>query len=153
MKNKITFFALFSAVFLLAGCATTSKNSVASSADFSGSWLIDSMEKDGIAQQLVLSEISFAKKDGNLYSVTGNSGINRFFGDVTIDGEKFSTGSNLAGTKMAGSPAEMEFENDFITCLIGAEKIVLEGTDGEVLTLYNEKDRIKLSFRRSTQER
>ena len=54
---------------------------------------------------------------------------------------------------MAGSPAEMEFENDFITCLIGAEKIVLEGTDGEFLTLYNEKDRIKLSFRRSTQER
>jgi heat shock protein HslJ len=49
-------------------------------------------------------------------SVSGFSGVNRFFGGYERDGEKLKFGP-LAGTRMAGPPEDMKTETAFLGAL------------------------------------
>lgn len=115
--------------------------------DFSGKWEIYSFEINGIQQQLAVSGINFEKQSETTYSVNGNAGINSFFGDVTITGTKINAGDKFGSTKMAGDPAVMEFEDNFLKCLTGASsaKIKSEG-NAEFLVISNSKDKSILTF-------
>ena len=54
--------------------------------------------------------------DAEKKSASGFSGVNRFFGGYTKDGDKLKFGA-LAGTQMAGPPEEMAVESAFLAML------------------------------------
>lgn len=141
MKLK-TFFIMVVAMAAIAftSCSNESK-------DFSGSWDIYSFEVNGTKQQLVVSDITFEKQSDTLYSVNGYSGVNSYFGDVTVTGSKIKPGTNFGSTKMAGDPASMTFEDNFLKCLTGATSAKLTNEDGtEFLQITNTKDNSVLVF-------
>lgn len=115
--------------------------------DLSGKWIIYSFEVNGEKQQLVVSDITFEKQSDNSYSVNGYSGVNSYFGDVTISGTKIKPGTNFGSTKMAGDPASMTFEDNFLKCLTGATSAKLTNEDDtEFLEIKNDKDNSVLVF-------
>ncbi len=119
--------------------------------DFTGNWKIYGFTINDIPQELVISEISFEKQSDINYSVNGNSGVNAFFGEVTIKGSKICSKPNFGSTKMAGSPAEMEFEDNFLKCLLGASNARITTKNGaDILTITNTNDNSVLSFIRNS---
>lgn len=115
--------------------------------DFSGSWKIYSFEKEGITQKSVYSEITFEKQGETVYAVNGNSGVNAFFGEVTIRGARLKANSRFGSTKMAGDPEAMTYEDNFLRCLLGADsaKIVTED-NMDYLKIVNKADQSVLTF-------
>lgn len=141
MKLKTLLFAILTlGLFTMTGCKTDTK-------DFEGSWTIYGFSINGTAQQIAVSEITFEQQTANQFSVTGNSGVNAFFGDVTINGSKIKPSQNFGSTKMAGSPEAMEYEDNFLKCLLGASKAKIRTEGGfEFLEITNSKDKSTLTF-------
>lgn len=128
------------AAIAFTGCSAESK-------DLSGGWDIYSFEINGTKQQLVVSDITFEKNSETSYSVNGYSGVNSYFGDVTVSGTKITTGGNFGSTKMAGDPASMTYEDNFLKCLTGATTAKLTNENGtDFLEITNAKDNSVLVF-------
>lgn len=79
------------------------------------------------------------------YAVDGNAGVNDYFGEVTVNGNKFSTNGKFGSTKMMGLPEAQAFENAFMTVLPALDKIEL---DGDTLTVSDETS--KIVFKKAT---
>lgn len=141
MKLKLTFLSVIAmTLFALTSCSTEAKK-------IEGSWNIYSFTIDGTGQQLAPSEITFEKQSETLYSVKGNSGINSFFGDITVNGSKFTPNENFASTRMSGDPASMKYEDNFLKCLLGATKTsIYTENDTEFLEITNSKEKSVLVF-------
>lgn len=56
--------------------------------------------------------------DAGKKGASGFSGVNRFFGGYEKDGDKLKFGQ-LAGTRMAGPPEQMQVESAFLAMLAG----------------------------------
>lgn len=107
-------FLIMAAVALsFAGCKSITP-------EIEGDWQTAKLEINGVEQELVMSEITLTQKDGAAYSIDGDSGVNRFFGDVKVSGSSFKVQDNIGSTKMAGDPASMKFEDIFIQALLSA---------------------------------
>ncbi|MBQ0052195.1 MAG: META domain-containing protein [Treponema sp.] len=130
MKKAFILITALASIFTF-GCKRAEKTEVSATtvntADLAGTWKIQSLEKAGVQQQIALSDITFEAKSEEVYSVSGNSGVNQFFGDVTVKNGKLTAGDNMASTKMAGAPEAMEFEDNFLACLIKADAVEVAG--------------------------
>lgn len=137
-KTFKTLFTVFMAViagFFFFGCTETE--------DFNGTWNTISFEKDGVAQEIVPSNIILAS-NGNKLLVAGESGVNLYNGTVRMSNGKISL-MNLGSTKMMGSPEEMAFEDMFLEALSYAETYTLEN---DVLTICAPGKNMKLQFKK-----
>lgn len=141
MKKSLAILPLLA--LSLFGCNTKSAE------DIVGDWNIKSFEKDGVQQQIAVSDISFEKKSGSSFDVKGNSGVNSFFGTVSVKNGTFKASENMGSTKMAGSPEAMAFEDDFLACLTGADAVEITEVDGKKVLKITDKDtKSVLSFTR-----
>jgi heat shock protein HslJ len=69
------------------------------------------------------------KEDGTFY---GFSGVNRFFGNYKLAGDKISF-DKMGSTRMAGPPAAMKFEDKFMQAFNKADRCTFIGN---AFTLY-----------------
>lgn len=126
-------------VFAFAGC----KND----ANVIGEWETRSLEINGIAQEICVSNITISKKSNNVYSFNGESGVNSFFGSAEIKGNSFSVKDDMGSTRMLGEPRAMEFERNFMQTLIEAKSVkVFTENNSEFLTIENKDKTMKLIF-------
>lgn len=89
-----------------------------------------------------LRELNFELRDmfGNKATVTfkedgtfnGFSGVNRFFGNYKLDGDRISF-DQMGSTRMMGPPAAMKFEDKFIQAFVKADRCTFIGN---AFTLY-----------------
>lgn len=130
---------LLGAVFAFVGC----KND----ANVIGEWETRSLEINGIAQEICVSNITISKKSNNVYSFNGESGVNSFFGSAEIKGNSFSVKDDMGSTRMLGEPRAMEFERNFMQTLIDAKSVkVSTENNSEFLTIENKDKTMKLVF-------
>lgn len=130
---------LLGAVFAFVGC----KND----ANVIGEWETRSLEINGIAQEICVSNITISNKSNNVYSFNGESGVNSFFGSAEIKGNSFSVKDDMGSTRMLGEPRAMEFERNFMQTLIDAKSVkVSTENNSEFLTIENKDKTMKLVF-------
>jgi heat shock protein HslJ len=70
-------------------------------------WLVEDIDNGGVLDRLR----TFVQLDENSQA-SGSTGLNRFGGKVTLDGDKIKFGP-MATTRMAGPPAVMDQESKF----------------------------------------
>lgn len=112
-----------------------------------GNWKVQEFTKNDEPIKILESGISFEQKSETIFAVTGNSGINSFFGDIEIIQNTISVGDKMASTKMAGSPEAMEYEDTFLECLTKADGIeILEQDGNETLKISSSQNNMSLYF-------
>ena len=137
--KKLSLF-LLSFAFMFAGCKSSAPL-------IEGDWETRALEIDGVAQEICVSNIKIEKGKNGLYSISGDSGVNRYFGSAKIDENSFAVRDDLASTKMAGEPRAMEFEDNFIKTLIEAVSFKIYKENGaDFLALENANGSEKLVF-------
>ncbi len=141
MKFKAQSFLLF--MFVLLAITSCSNNTL----EPEGTWSIYSFSIEGKSQQLAVSNITFEKISEDSYSINGNSGVNSYFGNISVKGTKLQTTSNFGSTKMAGSLDDMQFENNFLKCLTGATNArTYEENGNQLLEITNANEKSVLTF-------
>lgn len=75
--------------------------------------------------------------------IYGFSGVNRYFGSFKLDGNKIEI-SNLAMTKMAGSPEAMRAEQGFIDLL--NKTIKFEILDNTLIFYTNKNEKLEFTL-------
>lgn len=133
MKNKICFLSFLMCIFVFAGCENQ-KNLL-------GNWQIESLISDGVYQQIAISDINFLMEENQLFAA-GNSGVNRFNGNVKVQGNKIII-ENLASTRMMGSEEAMEYENLFLQTLTGIFDYKIKDNK---LKIINADKKLELNF-------
>lgn len=112
--------------------------------NISGFWKINSFTKKGVAQKIVNSNIEIIPDSGvNSFKISGNSGVNRFFGELKIKDLKIVPNDRVASTRMMGSPEAMEFETEFLQIITTAKDFYIK--DG-ILTFKTQNE--ELSFKK-----
>lgn len=135
--KKLLFLLGF--VFMFVGCKEASL--------IEGNWETRAFEINGIAQEICVSDISFTKSSKNIYSISGNSGVNRFFGSVKVKSSSFFIQDDMGSTKMLGEPNAMEFENNFLQTLIEAKSFkIFKENSSEFLEIKNDDETKRLVF-------
>lgn len=81
------------------------------------------------------ADITIAFDDGKVF---GFSGVNRYFGGASIDGENINIG-NVASTMMAGPQDKMDAEMNYLQLLSDAKKIKMEDNKIIIITKDNEE--------------
>lgn len=114
---------------LLVGCAAMNGNDPDEISLPGTSWLAEDLGGGGVIDHLQ-STLTF---DG-AERVAGNAGCNRYFGPVTIAGERIRFG-NLGATRMMCPPAVMNQEQRLFDALGQAERFGF-GPPG-IMTLYD----------------
>lgn len=112
---KKIFVIFFCAMFGLVGCSDADTNLKGKTYQYNG-------------PDNTKMTISFDEKENRIY---GFAGVNRYFGTYQQDGQKL-TFSPMGSTMMAGSPAEMRAEADFLQTL---PKVTGFSLKGKTLTL------------------
>lgn len=117
------------------------------SSSIEGNWETRDFEINGIAQEICVSDISFTKSSKDIYSISGSSGVNRFFGSVKITASSFFIQDDMGSTKMLGEPNAMEFENNFLQTLIEAKSFKIFNENlAEFLEIKNDDETKKIIF-------
>lgn len=115
-----------------------------------GEWETYALEINGENQEICESNIKIEKSQNALYSISGDSGVNRYFGSAKISKNSFLVQDNLASTKMAGDPKSMAFEDNFTKVLLDANLFKLyKENDSDFLLLENKSGTEKIIFIRS----
>lgn len=121
MKIKLLLLSFCSLTFCFTGCQTLASASGTKHrqelTQLEGTWETIYFELDGIAQEICISDMTLQKSGMNSFSISGNGGINSYFGSAKISGTKFHTKKNLGRTLMAGDDRAMEFEDNFMAVL------------------------------------
>lgn len=134
MTKKVLKFGFISAaIAALAGMVFMGCKS-ANTIKLEGNWEVSEFELNGVAQQICVSDMTVKAKSDSVIEINGNSGVNTFFGSADVNGTSVKVRDNLASTKMAGEPAAMEYEDNFIATLAGSDTWSV--TDGK-LTVKN----------------
>lgn len=150
---KKLFLILTAAALSFVGCKSVSpsnegasvegasnKNASTATISIEGDWQTSKLEIDGVEQELCPSEMSIKQKDGDLYSINGDSGVNRFFGDVKVSGSSFKAQDNIGSTRMAGDPVSMKFEDNFTDALLSATSWETFQKDSSTFLKISDKD-------------
>ncbi len=141
--KKIFIATLIASCFTFFGCKEEGLNNLV------GTWNVCSFEKEGQSMDIFDSHITFEDKGNNVFEMNGNSGVNSFFGDVSISEKGFQVSDKMGSTKMMGAPDEMVFEDNFIACLIGADSAdIIEENGEQILKIKNTKENLVLSLKK-----
>jgi len=127
MRFTVALVALLFGAFLAAGCARGTSTPSAPSLDGT-SWTLTRLHGE---QLLAKTEITLAFEEGQ---VAGKAGCNRYFGQVTVDGNKLSIGP-VGSTEMYCAEPEgvMDQETAFLRTLESVAAFRLE--NGELTFL------------------
>lgn len=135
MRKSLLLIALVGA--LLSGCTALDKTSETadkvSTMSKTAQTILDMNSIKGVEYTLEGSDITVVFNSGKIY---GFSGVNRYFGVVEIEGDKIII-DNIASTMMAGEPAKMEREMEYLKKLANVNKILIE--NNSILLFGNEK--------------
>lgn len=135
MKKSLLMITLIGA--LLSGCTALEKtNETAdkvSTMSKTAQTMLDMNSIKGVEYTLEGSDITVVFDGGKIY---GFSGVNRYFGVVEIEGDKVTI-DNVASTMMAGEPAKMDSEVEYLRKLANVNKIVIE--ENSISLLGNDK--------------
>lgn len=108
-----------------------------------GEWKLSEMVLNGVPQRIYDSDLIIQKGKKDTYLFAGFSGVNRYNGDVKIDGKGFISGqAQFLSTKMAGPEYLMNFEDNFLSILTSASKVNIS----ENLELLDIQSESKLVF-------
>jgi heat shock protein HslJ len=105
-------------------------------------WLVEDIDGRGVVDR-AQTTVEFAR-DG---SVSGNTGVNRYFGKATLEGDALSFGP-LATTRRAGPPALMDQERRFLEAMKSVTKF--EGTALGIIQFLDGSGNAVLSLSRKT---
>lgn len=142
-KLLITSIIVAFCVFL-AGCNESEADKM------NGNWTTQAFEINGELQEIVESNINIEHSSGKNFNVTGCSGINRFSGTVKITDSKLEFDDRMAMTKMAGDPVSMQFEDNFVQCLLHSDIYSVNESNGsKYLIVENSQDHMKLTFKKT----
>ncbi len=135
MRKSLLLIALVGA--LLSGCTALDKTSETadkvSTMSKTAQTILDMNSIKGVEYTLEGSDITVVFNSGKIY---GFSGVNRYFGVVEIEGDKIII-DNIASTMMAGEPAKMEREMEYLKKLANVNKILIE--NNSILLFGTEK--------------
>lgn len=104
-------------------------------------WLADDIGGRGVVDR-VQSTLEFTEPG----RIGGLAGCNRYFGPVTVEGDRISFG-NLASTRMMCSDTLMDQEQRLFQALSSAKRLELSH-EGQVLKLYADDGTPVLRFSR-----
>ncbi len=143
MKKLSLFLLGFGLALSLGACKT-------SSSLIDGEWKTYALEINGVAQEICDSNIKIEKSQNDFYSISGDSGVNRYFGSAKISGTSFLVQDNIGSTKMAGDPRSMKFEDIFTKTLLESSSFkIYKENNSEFLSLENKNKSEKLIFTRT----
>lgn len=153
MKKLSLFLLGFGFALSLVSCKTSSSlvsEKLVEGTLIDGEWETYALEINGLSQEICESNIKIEKSQNDLYSISGDSGVNRYFGSAKISEKSFLVQDNMASTKMAGDPKSMAFEDNFTKVLmeVASFKIYKEN-DLEFLSLENKNGTEKIIFKRT----
>ena len=137
MKTKkiITTMCIFCAALLFASC-TSEEQAIKNNSNWR---LVDITTDLQIPESVKNVEITL---NINNNTVAGFSGCNHYFGGITITGQKVEL-SNMASTKMMGTPDEMELEMLYLNKLQSVNSFKIQ--DGQ-LVLFDASGKKLLTF-------
>jgi len=134
MKHTtLVLFALviIGAVIFAAGCISPASETP------KGTWVLIGSGPDNTP---ITGIITLDIADSN---ISGNSGVNNYFGSITVSSDGKSIISDLGSTKMAGTEEEMQAESAFFSALKGSagysivdSNLIITGTDGKKLLVF-----------------
>ena len=110
--NKLRFLLLLAAAL----CALVNPARVAANGPEGVTWTLTELNGKPFAAPAEGRGAPTLQFDAEKKSASGFSGVNRFFGGYTKDGDKLKFGA-LAGTRMAGPPEAMAAESAFLAML------------------------------------
>lgn len=146
MKHLKIYLGLLACVFLF-GCTDEEKM-------VEGTWKLVSYEKDGIAQQITDSTLTVHFETENQIKISGNTGANNFYASIDLSNDKIETVSEIATTRMAGTPEVMAFESEYLATLSGIDSFnVDEENDVRYLTLQNSTEKSILKYQLQNDEK
>ncbi len=85
------------------------------------------------------ASLTFTQNEEKLDIIAGFAGVNNYFGDYSIDGNKLKLGS-IATTMMAGTSKDMEAEAEFLKLLATMNKVEIQQN---AILLSNGKETLK----------
>lgn len=97
--------------------------------------------KDALPDPVI--DATFATPRNGEGQVSGSGGINQYSGAYKIDGKNLTVGT-ISSTRIAGSPAAMQQEADYLTALQTAATFEI---DGGTLTIKNRSGFVVLVYR------
>lgn len=134
MKKGIFTFITLSSLFFM-GCKSEKK--------LEGDWKVNKLVTRGTD---LVKESAFInlKLEHNIWVISGNAGVNSFFGNIKIENGEIVM-NDLALTKMMGDPESQHFEDEFIRVLMKVTSYeLLQTEDNLVLYTDNQNDKICL---------
>ena len=146
MKHLKIYLGLLACVFLF-GCTDEEKM-------VEGTWKLVSYEKDGIAQQITDSTLTVHFETENQIKISGNTGANNFYASIDLSNDKIETVSEIATTRMAGTPEVMAFESEYLATLSGIDSFNVDEDNGvKYLTLQNSTEKSILKYQLQNDEK
>ncbi len=133
MKKILPIISLI--LLSLCGCAKTKS--------LEGNWETTALIKDGIAQQIAVSNINFVVENKQLFA-KGRAGVNLYNASIKIQGNKFEA-SKMTNTGFNGQAAAMEFEDLFFDALMNSTCFKIQD---DTLYLFDESKSRELQLRR-----
>lgn len=125
MKKNLVILTLAGA--LLGGCSALEKTNAAAekvaNVTQSTQTYVDINSVSGKEFTLENADITITFETAKVY---GFSGVNRYFGSIKVDGNKIAI-ENVASTMMAGTPAKMEEESNYLKALAEVNSISIDG--------------------------
>lgn len=150
---KLSFLALVSivsATFILSGCSSTpspdnrgSRHTLTSQGN--SSWILASWTSVDGKKNAIPDKQPPSLQIGYQGQVSGNAGINRYFGTVTVNNDILNW-TALASTRMGGSDEAQASETRFMSDLNATQHVTLSG--GQLV--FTGKSGLKLEFVRAT---
>ena len=128
-RRTLAISAVFLSMAWQMGCTAMSASDPDEISLPGSSWLAEDLGGRGVIDNLQ-STLTFESAE----RVAGNAGCNRYFGPVTIEGERIRFG-NLGATRMMCPPAVMDQEQKLFDALGKAERVGF-GPPG-IMTLYD----------------
>lgn len=158
MKKILLISVAFATIFAFS-CKTTNETSKTStttekenvtketSMNIEGEWKLSKFIVNGTEKEIFDATLVVQKNEDGSYLFAGNSGVNQYSGNVTID--KFGNlvaPNSYASTKMMGEPEKMEFEDEFLRVLSFVGKINVEKLSENCVELLDVQSESKMIF-------
>lgn len=135
MKKR--YFIPFICILLLSVCSCSKSKAL------EGNWETTALIKEGVAQEIAVSNINFVMERKQLMA-KGLAGVNLYYANIKIKGKNFKA-FGMENTGFNGTPAEMEFEDLFFDALMNSNCYKIKG---DTLYIFDRENSRKLQLKR-----
>jgi len=135
-KTKSCLFLLIAGFMLMTtGCA--------SKKELEGNWETTALIKEGVYQQIMISNIKFVFEDKEI-RIKGDAGVNLYNANVKVKGKSLKV-SKMENTGFQGLADEMEYEDLFFRVLMNSDSWKI---DGDLLYLYAPSEKMEIQLKK-----